>query len=92
MKNAKHTPGPWTIFDDSDGEVLTIQPMSAQLVVCDPDDVSTNRANAYLIAAAPELLEALKRVLQNMPKDLSLDGLQLESDLKSLIAKATGGK
>lgn len=55
----KHTPGPWTIIDQSDGEVLTIQPMSAQLIVYDSTNVEQNRANAILITSAPELLEAL---------------------------------
>lgn len=62
MKNTKHTPGPWlssnvstTIngeIHDSDGDLIM------NLQVC--RSLDENVANAALIAAAPELLEALE--------------------------------
>ena len=60
-----HTPGPWTIYepelditayDEAADRTVTVAMMC--------DDASSEReANAALIAAAPELLEALKAVV-----------------------------
>lgn len=56
-----HTPGPWTWFDYPDGRKLLAAPSRAVIhspdapMSCDPED-------ANLIAAAPELLDALKMV------------------------------
>ena len=74
--NAKHTPGPWVIHgnfteihphDDPDGDRV--------IADIDPDcEMDSREANAYLIAAAPELLEALQglasttRTFRNVPK------------------------
>ena len=52
MKHAKHTPGPWTaemISADTEGNTYT-------MIVSKPQEVMPN---LRLIAAAPDLLEAL---------------------------------
>lgn len=70
----KHTPGPWTVaigevvgFNDN-GEWFFISPETARVGDCGPaicvishkhDANSTDAANARLIAAAPDMLEAL---------------------------------
>lgn len=67
MTDTKHTPGPWSV--DADGNVVT------RLNVGDDDgiialanrhvafvDSDTCRANAALIAAAPDLLAACERL------------------------------
>lgn len=51
-KTVKHTPGPWKIWN---GEIIEDAPR-AKTVCAEPD----KKADARLIAAAPELLEALK--------------------------------
>ena len=60
---SKHTPGPWAT-DGGD----TVVAMGNQIVVTAPAPDGASReemkANARLIAAAPELLEALKGMLQ----------------------------
>lgn len=53
----KHTPGPWKMGED--GEVLTDSP-NEFLVAMSNIHRPQYEANARLIAAAPELLEALK--------------------------------
>lgn len=63
MGNAKHTPGPWRVFngtdvfpDDGDREA------TRHIADCDmPGNIGGDeqRANARLISAAPDLLEAL---------------------------------
>jgi len=63
---ATHTPGPWTVLDEGDGgpaivsEVGTPRPIVAWLNSIKPDDGFIGcggvwKANARLIAAAPEL-------------------------------------
>lgn len=63
----QHTPGPW-FYDPGFGEVVTAErktPVSAALYVASETIVaeSVTRANGLLIAAAPDLLAALKRTL-----------------------------
>ena len=82
MSAAKHTPGPWT--QDKYGNVKT--PSGGMLVT---DGVALGgysteetRANARLIAAAPELLEALKDIVDNGI------GTEAVKRARSVIAKA----
>lgn len=65
----KHTPGPWHIQQGDDGEML-IKPIPGQVVaVVEPQaDKEEEAANARLIAAAPELLEALMSILEYAPQ------------------------
>ena len=63
---AKHTPGPWKV--EADGlSVSTVSDFGhdqwARLAVCASDPHGHGEANARLIAAAPDLLKALERVL-----------------------------
>lgn len=63
---SKHTPGPWgKVETRTEGFVIT---SSNELIVHSVDEYGhygpiKNSANASLIAAAPDLLEALKAVL-----------------------------
>lgn len=71
MTTAQHTQGPWTI---NKADVLKIKIYAAGDHLCDltPLDECTsafelNEDNANLIAAAPDLLEALESVLNETP-------------------------
>jgi hypothetical protein len=65
----KHTPGPWTVRDNKNG-TLGIDAKEPDGTYCQPARVNgdaddpvygpTTRANARLIAAAPDLLAACK--------------------------------
>lgn len=55
MSNAKHTPGPW--IASKMGYISTVDRKSFIATSCSAND--NDEANARLIAAAPELLEAL---------------------------------
>lgn len=96
MSEAKHTPGPWCISeaensfeiiqdcwsDDGDhlGEVVVRAPE------IDPENGGIrNKADAILIAAAPELLEYLQYAVWAHPE------LEKNEKLMAVIAKATGG-
>lgn len=89
---SKHTPGPWAVnplcaqvdaFDGKDGDPL---PVCQLLWPTDRRTEATTEANACLIAAAPDLLEALHKVANNWgdlhPKDLH--------QIRAAIAKAEG--
>lgn len=93
----KHTPGPWYLDEVSaddwqvnsdlhDHCLFQITPTIGVESLTDED-----KANARLIAAAPELLEALLALL-NVSEELC--GLELKEIKKgrALIAKATGGR
>ena len=56
----KHTPGPWEVFDSHSG--IYILDSAEQSAVCRLEWCLEAEANARLIAAAPELLAALKRL------------------------------
>lgn len=72
-KNTPYTPGPWEISDKSDWLVVgydpRLYPENERCTVARSDpagdriDTETGIANAKLISAAPELLEALRDML-----------------------------
>ena len=89
MTELKHTPGPWHIYFNSQDNIV-IRKMFADgqeshsIAVC-----HSGFANARLIAAAPELLEALldcREALRRTGHDGEL------AIVNAAIAKATGGK
>ena len=61
---SKHTPGPWEVLEDK--SMISVVTECAEIcdIVHDVRPVSENLANARLIAAAPEMLEALESVLR----------------------------
>lgn len=92
---SKHTPGPWIIGE----RVKTARIDNARMIR--PFDhcnyeygataiIGTSEADANLIAAAPELLEALVALLDVSEE---LCGLELKEMIKAheVIKKATGG-
>lgn len=85
MTASKHTPEPWDSYVDEQGS-WNIFDTNGHDVVC-----VTNEANARLIAAAPELLEALQsleRLFSSMSND-STETFWIDK-ARSAIAKATG--
>lgn len=58
------TPGPWFHYDDSDNpqhrHMIAAMGKTVAHIYCTKGDESADAANAALIAAAPDLLEALK--------------------------------
>ena len=109
MNEPKHTPGPWMIDRHADNGELVVRCHSDKKIVanCQTDFYSSGsreklmieiQANAQLLAAAPEMLEALSRC-KNELEELSF---YLESQCifgtwkatiekaRAAIAKATG--
>ena len=57
-----HTPGPWLVREPEDGELHEIYAENGGDLICYPVWTANQQANVPLIAAAPELLAALKDV------------------------------
>lgn len=98
MRNAQHTRGPWELRPDDMGGLSSLvfpaeQPHPVAGVTGYYSGNGERLANARLIAAAPELLEALQRLSAQCTR-LRLPG-QAETDAektaRAVIAKATGG-
>ena len=102
----KHTPGPWSVFEDCN-KVAAHQakfPSTGMMgaywteSITDSQGEFYNPADARLVAAAPELLEALKLVVQwrkviakaEIPAKSAI--LKDFDDACVAITKATGGK
>ena len=59
-QETSYTPGPWEVFDSHTG--IYILDSAEQSAVCRLEWCLEDEANARLIASAPELLAALKRM------------------------------
>ena len=100
---SKHTPGPWYIgkdFSDQGRHIYAAQKVRHEdgdewhplIATTDDDERLVNwQANARLIAAAPDLLEALKKFAFKHRKTYGLDGAWDEeiTMAEAAIAKAT---
>ena len=99
--NTQHTPGPWNVGDDSpndyEGPIIDTRDRAVAVITIDHETESTpeDRANARLIAAAPELLAMLERVLDGVLRLPELPGTLCPLDIEQALAaitKATGGQ
>lgn len=92
---SKHTPGPWKVEKTSTGNNITSYLLPYVAAVSDGLRARNGEgdANARLIAAAPELLDAL-RIMVGTSQNLNLDlNAKIEGALKiaiAAIAKAEG--
>lgn len=98
----KYTPAPWTVLPSEDGKYYIrirgvklgcrykiANVLSSSLIGVLEDEDAVTRANARLIAAAPELLEALEELCDAM-HDM---GFNFDPSLKkaeSVVAKVVG--
>lgn len=97
MKKQQHTPGPWFITGRMTKYVEARIPgrMIQEVASCGPTAADNGygdqqMANARLIAAAPDLLEALEEIVSAADGD---GWCQLDANLRkarAAIAKATG--
>lgn len=71
MSERKHTPGPWRIGTPGPNGCYTIGTerglMTAMIAhsICEPDQAEAAKADAALVAAAPDLLRALELVMED---------------------------
>ena len=109
MSNTKHTHqlAPWKLEQQTTGDITVIGADGVRLALVTVADYPRQQSNANLIAAAPDLLEALKDIFALMDEgilvrdisndhkpDWSIKALKLTQILKTAydaIAKAQGG-
>jgi hypothetical protein len=94
----KHTPGPWNVEQDvvNNGDILIMTPEFRPLASVDvreiPEDTDgipreTALANARLIAAAPDLLEACKKLANEAAGFLALSDIERHGMTNSRILR-----
>ena len=70
MSNASHTPGPWKSRPENKGSwTAVVHAAGGECIAVCSSGSADNHANARLVAAAPELLEALQFCLDQMDPD-----------------------
>lgn len=104
-QTAKHTPGPWIVCEvEGDDSILNIEQDRHALVDEEPSIIGTvdmagdgidpkiGRANAHLIAAAPDLLEVLERVIAEATNPRGDGGVRWGTvdRARAVIARARG--
>ena len=108
MTKGKHTPGPWKASKGGPNGCPVVG-SERGLMVCMlshsvniPSHVDQAKANAYLIATAPEMLEAMRKASQlaSIASDWNLYEVEIDGEMVGIcdlmavfdaaIAKATG--
>lgn len=103
-KQTKHTPGPWTLTEDDFVYIITgpngqhlaeVERKFTNDIVIGEGDISAEEglANAQIMNAAPELLDALKACHLQMLQSNNQSGYAQEANQLAIaaIAKAEGG-
>jgi hypothetical protein len=67
MDKTAHTPGPWIEFADQ-GETVAILPAGREGQICDFASTVAS-SNARLIAAAPDMFDALQAIMSSPADD-----------------------
>lgn len=92
-QETKHTPGSWYVISShhDDGVTYHINTHEKDTIQGERLCQTLNPANARLIAAAPELLEALENLLNDIEVFHLASGVTFEtSESRKVIAKAKG--
>lgn len=99
-QKTKHTPGPWSVLDEENRTyVIDAEDCTVAIIPMDRTPGNTERADAALISAAPEMLEALDIALSAL-SDVNLassnDAVRksvyfAHSKVSAVIEKAKGG-
>ena len=92
----KHTPGIWEARQTRGNNIYEyeyrVSTIGKTIADIDGDDAEENKANAALIAACPDMLDALKMIVA---AGLDTDRVKLPvahwRQIEAAIAKATGG-
>lgn len=93
MSEAKHTPGPWQWTQHFDPTISIYKDGFGQIARLYDSSAGTGKANARLIAAAPDLLDALKALTHSLDVEDLVHDDQRSSFAAAIAAidKATGG-
>ena len=93
---SKHTPGPWRVVKHDKLVVVDDERMTIMCNFPYSLSVEQNMADARLIAAAPELLEALQSIAEccdedHAARDYASRQTEIRGIARAAIRKATGG-
>jgi len=92
---SKHTPGPWQWTQHFDPTISIYKDGFGQIARLYDSSAGTGKANARLIAAAPDLLadlqEACDRIEDLVSRLGGTDPEKATESYRATIAKATGG-
>ena len=92
MNEAKHTPGPWHVADDDPYAIRSDDWGGIGFVHNEPAEnkeiMAMKEADACLIAAAPDLLEACRRSIMALAAN-DAPNCEAAKECKAAIAKAT---
>lgn len=94
MSEVKHTPGPWYVAHRGpENRLICNRDITVAEVLddCHPD-ADQELANARLIAAAPELLEACQALVRAIDCRRTLDEIEATRAARKAISKATGNQ
>jgi len=87
--NKNHTPGPWVYYYEKIGNQHIVWSDNSRIVSLSMNDDA--ESNARLIAAAPDLLEALSVLVELVSCQICDDDHPAIINARDAIAKATGG-
>ena len=89
MSNTKHTKGPWKYFDD---KIIYDAGYGGPFYSICTLDGNNNEANANLIKAAPDLLEALELLISELDASGDIENVTYGTGslVVNAIAKAKG--
>lgn len=93
-----HTPKPWEAFKEDNGDFSIESSFGtvAEVFGDNCDDIEQVRDDAFVLAAAPELLEACKRAVSFMRGDHETNGIvgvdAMLGVLNAAISKAEGSR
>jgi hypothetical protein len=89
MSTIKHTPAPWRIEQEPDLIAIKAFRLDNASDICALPDGKIDQANARLIAAAPELLAALRVIAEDGKRDGWIPSYHY-GEAQKAIAKAEG--
>jgi hypothetical protein len=97
MTDTQHTPGPWTVAEDDINGQAIVRGRHTEIATCWHHCLGSleiqMRANARLIAAAPDLLEACQTLATlRDTDDWIATGRLAVKQARDAIAKATGAQ
>ena len=73
MSDIKHSSGEWKAEHDADGDYAIFGGSHGDILLATTTgDTDEDRANAYLIASAPDMLAALKQIAELPPDSLRI--------------------
>ena len=97
MTQGKHTSGPWVVVARTDYHVARITDQDGEPVAFTSAMNRQSEANAHLLAAAPDLLGELKRMVEHFEVFASDHSMEASTETwsalhcaKAAIAKAEG--